>query len=360
MRREMNRYIFSSDISRRHQRHRKRLVAVLIVLLIIAVSFFLANFLISRRVVLKEMEITVLDLPVDLEQFSILHISDLHGARYGEKQKAIANALANTRYSCVVMTGDMLGENHDVEPLLELIALMPAETPKFFIPGEADGDFIDYEPHSSLSVYTEWAVRLQAAGVQILDRPISITREKGTIWFIPVDVYTMDLDGHEWTCRQQLKDLNARATSLTASDAVKMRALEYELERVAAIRASQEQFKEGDIQIVLTHEPLKKDYVDQMLSWTNKGDFFSMRYARLILAGHYNGGQWRIPFYGAIYVPDKGWFPNDSEITGLSFLRDIPQYISPGLGSDPRYEWQPGRLFNSPVITRITLTRYDR
>ena len=161
MRREMNRYIFSSDISRRHQRHRKRLVAVLIVLLIIAVSFFLANFLISRRVVLKEMEITVLDLPVDLEQFSILHISDLHGARYGEKQKAIANALANTRYSCVVMTGDMLGENHDVEPLLELIALMPAETPKFFIPGEADGDFIDYEPHSSLSVYTEWAVRLQ-------------------------------------------------------------------------------------------------------------------------------------------------------------------------------------------------------
>ena len=188
MRREQNRYIFSSEITRRHQRTRKRRAAVLLVLVGLVVSFFLANFLISRHVVLQEVKITMLDLPNSLEKFSILHLSDLHGARYGEKQKAIENALSDTRYSCVVMTGDMLGENHDVEPLLELIALMPAETPKFFIPGEADGDFIDYEPHSSLSVYTEWAVRLQAAGVQILDRPISITREKGTIWFIPVPV----------------------------------------------------------------------------------------------------------------------------------------------------------------------------
>lgn len=358
MRREANRYIFSSEITRRHQRTRKRWVAVLMVLALIAVSFFLANFLISRRVVLEELDITILDLPAELEQYSILHISDLHGARYGDKQKVIANLLSNTRYSCVVMTGDMLGENHDVEPLLELAALIAEETPKYYIPGD-DGEFIDEMAHNSLSVYTDWAIRLQEAGIRILDRPMSETRGKGTVWFIPVDVYTMDLDGLEWNYSQQLKSMNARATSLTPNDAARMRALEYKLERIRAIRESEEQFKEGDIQIVLTHEPLKKDYVDQVLSWTDKGDFFSMRYARLILAGHYNGGQWRIPFVGALYVPEKGWFPPDSEITGLSFIRDIPQYISPGLGSDPRYKWQPGRLFNSPVITRITLTRYD-
>ena len=43
---------------------------------------------------------------------------------------------------------------------------------------------------------------------------------------------------------------------------------------------------------------------------------------------------------------------------GLGYVNGVPQYISPGLGSDPHYTWQPGRLFNSPVITRITLTRY--
>ena len=81
-----------------------------------------------------------------------------------------------------------------------------------------------------------------------------------------------------------------------------------------------------------------------------------MRYASLILAGHYNGGQRRIPFIGAVYVPELGWFPKDQEVQGLSYTDGIPQYISPGLGSDPHYEHQPGRVFNPPVITKITLT----
>ena len=42
---------------------------------------------------------------------------------------------------------------------------------------------------------------------------------------------------------------------------------------------------------------------------------------------------------------------------GLSWLGNIPQYISPGLGSDPHYENMPGRVYNPPVITKIILTR---
>jgi len=118
-----------------------------------------------------------------------------------------------------------------------------------------------------------------------------------------------------------------------------------------------EEFLSTDIQVVLSHTPLGSDYVSDLISWSAKDDFFSMRYADLILAGHYNGGQWRIPFIGAIYVPELGWFPEDSLVQGLSYVDGIPQYISPGLGSDPHYEHQPGRIFNSPVITRIVLTR---
>ncbi len=360
MRREQNRYIFSSEITRRHRRARKRHLIVLLVLLVLVVAFFLTNFLISRHVVQEKLDITILDLPVDLEQFSILHISDLHGARYGENQKAIMNAIGNPNsYSCVVMTGDMLGENHDVEPLLELVSQLPKDKPKFYIPGD-DGDYIDETAHNSFSIYTDWAYRLQEAGIQILDRPISETREKGRIWFVPVDIYTMDLKSLEWSYNTQLDAMNKRPTTLTADDAAFMRALEYKLQRIQDIRESGKLFKEGDIQIVLTHEPLKKNFMDEMIKWTEKGEFFSMRYVRLILAGHYNGGQWRIPFAGALYVPEKGWFPPDEEIVGLSYINNIPQYISPGLGADPRYSWQPGRLFNSPAVTRITLTRYDR
>ena len=117
------------------------------------------------------------------------------------------------------------------------------------------------------------------------------------------------------------------------------------------------EFLSTDMQVVLTHTPLSEEYLEDLISWTSKEEPFSIRYARLILAGHYNGGQWRIPFVGAVYVPELGWFPEDEEVRGLSYLQGIPQYISPGLGSDPHYEHQPGRIFNSPTITKIILTR---
>jgi predicted MPP superfamily phosphohydrolase len=356
VRRERNQYIFASELTKRNRSHRFR-TAVLILLPILIVSLWVLNITVSRRVQLQEIKLTVLNLPDDLENFSILHLSDLHGARYGENQKAVETALGTTKYSCVVMTGDMLGEDGDVQPLLELIALMPHDTPKFLIPGDTDGPAVESQAHSSLSVYTAWAEELQAVGVQILDRPVLITREKGRIWFVPEELYALDLEGMRSAVRNQLEELNSRKTSLTADDAARIRALEYEAERADALIEMEEEFLPTDIQVVLTHTPLSAEYVSDMVSWAGKEDLFSMRYASLILAGHYNGGQWRIPFIGAIYVPELGWFPEDSQVQGLSYLEGIPQYISPGLGSDPHYEHQPGRIFNSPVITRIVLTR---
>ena len=364
VRREKNRYVFASD-PRRFRRPHRLLRALLLLVPLLALVFVITNLAVSRRVKLETMRLTVLNLPLELEEYSILHISDLHGARYGEQQKAIKTALDTTRYSCVVMTGDMLGENGDVEPLLELLALMPADTPKYLIPGDMDGTLVDTTAHGSLSPYSDWAERLQQAGVTLLDRPVSETRGKGkrgegTIWFVPEDVYLLDLDVTESTCRKQLAALNERAATLSADDAARIRALEYELERVEAIREAKAQFLPEHIQIALTHFPLTDEYVRSLGSWTGKEQVFSLRYASLILAGHYNGGQWRIPGVGAAYVPELGWFPPDSEVQGLSHPGGVPQYISPGLGSDPHYEHQPGRIYNSPVMTKIILTRKEQ
>lgn len=355
VRREKNQYIFASELTKRNRSHRFR-NAVLLLLPILIVSLWVLNITVSRRVRLEEVRLTVLNLPDDLEGFSILHLSDLHGARFGEEQKAVKTALGTTRYSCVVMTGDMLGEDQDIQPLLELVALMPHDTPKYLIPGDTDGPAIETKAHSSLSVYTSWAEELQAAGIQVLDMPALITREKGRIWFIPEELYTRDLNGTRNVLTKQLDGMNARKTSLTADDAALMRAMEYEIRRIDELQELRKEFQPTDIQVVLTHTPLSEDYVQDLISWTEKEDLFSMRYASLILAGHYNGGQWRIPFFGAIYVPELGWFPKDEQVQGLSYVNGIPQFISPGLGSDPHYEYEPGRIFNSPVITRIVLT----
>ena len=356
-RRERNRYIFAPNgKSRREGRHGFR-NGVLIFLPLLIAGLLISNFIVSSHVELEKEYLTILNLPEDLEQYSILHLSDLHGAELGERQKAIRTALGTTRYSCVVMTGDMLGDHGEGQPLLDLIALMPAETPKYYIPGDTDGDWLESRAHSTLSIHTEWAEKLMAAGVTILDRPVSETRGKGTIWFVPEELYTLDLDRMGEVYRSQLEEMNRRATALTADDAARSRVLEYQLERLEAIREIRKEFKPTDIQIVLTHTPLTREYVKDMITWGEKEEAFSMRYAGLILAGHYNGGQWRIPFRGAVYVPELGWFPEDSLIRGMSYPEGIPQYISPGLGSDPHYENMPGRIYNPPTLTLITLSR---
>ena len=356
MRRERNQYIFASELIRKNRKHHIR-TAVLLLLPILIVLLWVVNFTLSHRVLLREEKLTILNLPPDLENYSILHISDLHGERFGEGQKGIDSVLDNVRYSCVVMTGDMLGEDGDVGPLLELIDLMPHDTPKFLIAGDTDGPFIETKAHSSLSVYTDWAERLAAAGIQILDKPVLITREKGRIWFVPEELYAMDLEGMRNVFRKQIRELNDRATTLTADDAARIRALEYEVGRIDELEQIRKEILPTDIQVALTHTPLTREYVADLVSWGGKEDTFSMRYASLILAGHYNGGQWRLPFVGAVHVPELGWFPEDSLVQGLSYLEGIPQYVSPGLGSDPHYEYQPGRVFNPPVMTRIVLTR---
>ena len=356
-RRDKNQYIFAPEKSRRTAEGHRFRNAVLTCLLLLTAVFLISNFIISNQVRLEQVRLTVLNLPEDLEQYSILHLSDLHGAMLGEHQKALKTALGDIRYSCVIMTGDMLGDNGDADPLLDLIALMPEATPKYYIPGDTDGPFLDEEAHGSLSIYQPWAEKLIAAGVTILDRPVSETRGKGTVWLVPEEVYTLNLERMKEVYQDQLADMTRRATAQTADDAARRRVLEYETDRMDAIAEIRNDFRPEHIQVVLTHTPLTEAYIRDMTTWGSKEDYFSLRYAGLILAGHYNGGQWRLPLKGAIYVPEMGWFPADEKVQGLSFPGGIPQYISPGLGSDPHYEHQPGRVFNPPTMTLITLTR---
>ena len=75
MRREQNKYIFASDPGRKPRRHRT-LKTLLLLLPLLVATLWVVNLTVSRRVLLQEMRLTVLNLPQDLEEYSILHISD--------------------------------------------------------------------------------------------------------------------------------------------------------------------------------------------------------------------------------------------------------------------------------------------
>lgn len=351
--RRKNQYIFAGEQPR--SRGKSFLLGLAAVLVLLVLTVFITNFTLNNQVNLNRVNITVQNLPSDLENWSILHISDLHGQEVGSGQSAIRKALSGVNYSCVVFTGDMLGPKGDVQPLLDVITLLATDKPKFLIPGDEDPSMYVTAAHDSLSVYAPWVQAVMDAGVTILDEPVSVTRGKSTMWFVPEYLYSLDLDGMEDAYRKQLDDLTALGT-LSPDQAAVKRLAEHHLARLERIRLAMDAMTEKDIQVALTHTPLTRDYVYTMMQWAEKTELFSLRNAAAVLAGHYTGGQWRLPWGGAVYVPDYGWFPDDSLVTGLDYLSGIPQYITPGLAASGYYPWQPFRLYNQPEIAYITLT----
>lgn len=346
------RYIF---VEEKPHRFRAFLLGLLVVAFLAGLGLFIYNFGLSHQVAVERQSITIPNLSGDLENWSILHMSDLHGRYLGQGHASISRAIGGRNYSCAVFTGDMLGKDGDVQPLLDLVALLPEGMPKLFIPGDSDPPLIATTAHASLSPYADWAVRLQEAGVTILDEPVSFTRNRSTIWFIPEELYTLDIDSTESAYQAQLDLLNASMTPLDADDAALARAAQYNIDRMRRLREIKKTISANDIQIAVAHKPLTDTYISEMVAASAPNEIFSLRHISLVLAGHYAGGQWRLPNLGAIWVPELGFFPEDSQIMGLRYASGVPQYISPGLAATDFYPL-PGRLFNVPVITTIYLT----
>lgn len=86
--------------------------------------------------------------------------------------------------------------------------------------------------------------------------------------------------------------------------------------------------------LVLAHEP------QRIKKYAGNG-------ADLVLSGHAHGGQFRLPFIGAVYAPDQGLNPEYTE--GLINYNDTDMIISRGLGNSVF----PFRIFNDPEIVCV-------
>ena len=298
-------YVFGQE----GPRYGRRIFFGLLTMLMLAfLAVFIYNFGLSHQVTYTRQRVTVPDLPGDLENWTILHMSDLHGRYISDGHAAIKSAIGTRACSSVVFTGDMVGPKGDVQPLLDLIALLPAGTPVMYMPGDSDPDITVSSAHSSLSVYADWVVQLQDAGVIILDEPVSFTRNKSTIWFIPEHLYTLDIDNTEAAYQAQVDYYNAFLSPLSADEAAAKRLAEHEVAKMQRLRETRALIGEKDIQICVSHTPLTEEYVRARVQ-SNTRDQMKLHNADLILAGHYCAGQWRLPGMGAIYVPELGFFP---------------------------------------------------
>ena len=348
-----NQYLFATEYNRKpHHVFRNFFLA----LLILCLMGFLVNVVYNYNLQYIRVPVTVSNLSGEMENFSILHLSDLHG-RSG-MGAPIEKALAGRSYSCVVMTGDMLGPGGDTAGLLDVLEHLPGDIPWLMIPGDEDPDYLDPLSHAGVTAYADWAQTLIDHGVIILDEPYLMTRgSKGQsrIWFVPAELYSLNLEALSATYEGVLGRLPSG--SLTADQAAQRRVAEYQIARAARIQQTVKTMLADDIQVAVTHMPLTTELSEMFIGWKSASDVFSLRQVSLVMAGHYCAGQWRIPGSTAIYVPEKGWFPQDEGIVGKQYIGRIPQYISPGLSASGAYPFMPFRLFNAPVVSSLELTQ---
>lgn len=353
-RRRKNVYIFAPR--RKTHPFRTFMLWLLALMLLACAAVLILNLASNSQVEYLIQRVTVESLPGDLESFSILHLSDLHAASLGPDGSALKKVITQKNVSCIVLTGDMVGESGNVEPLLQLLDMTPKDVSVYLVAGDSDPPPLNPAAHGSISPYADWLQAAVEHGAIYLDEPESQVRGDSTLWLVPEYLYSLDLDSAQAAYTAQRDALRGDELILTDDQAAQLRVAEYQLEKIASIREKLALITEEDIQVAVSHLPLDEEYVSTMLQWTTKADVFSFHRVSLILAGHYCGGQWRLPQLGALYCPAFGWFPEDSQIVGLDYLSGIPQYISPGLGASPYYTFQPGRLFNSPAITYVQLT----
>lgn len=296
----------------------------------------------NQRVILVEQQVVIENLPPEFEGFTILQISDLHGKRFGANQQRLLALINNTPYDLLAISGDMdSGYQPDSQPFFELLDGLENKENIFYTSGNS-GPFAFDELTGAL---TEPGQVLQSKGVKPLNQLYTLQRGEsrlivGEFWLLDViKIYNLGFS------QQQLDQPGLSAADREYYQA----ALQHGQELLAQLQPIQP----GDTLIGITHVPFSIDSVSEMPAIVPSYD--------LVLAGHYHGGQIRLPLIGAVYIPDGasergGFFPARDEVSGLKDWGDFQQYVSRGLGASSGIPLLNFRLFNTPEINLITLT----
>lgn len=326
-----------------------RTLKVKIVLAILIFILFIIAYAVwdNNRVKTVEEEIAIENLPEDFKGFKILQITDLHEKEFGNNQKKLIAAINAVDYDAIVFTGDLLNglDSNNYGSFYTLLDGINNKENAFFTPGNTDPEIYELDSVGNL-VKNEFVTGLEKRGVRLLESVASIQRGAAKLSFVDFELSLM-------TPQSQTQDYNGRVrpeyASLPEYD-------KYEKKLVEEVKADTQ--SDADVLIALNHYPV----IDAKIDYIKNQKNYQFRHYDLIIAGHYHGGQVRLPFIGALFVPEPwyengGYLPPSDRVKGLWKYGDTKQYVSAGLGSSDAISFIDFRLFNSPEINVLTLTR---
>ena len=312
-----------------------------------------------------EQIVTVVGLPQNMEGYRIVVLSDMNGKRFGDSQSLLLRTLNGMKYDAIFCLGDMVGKGGNAQPFWELIEGLKDPEKLYFICGDSDpGPFLKSargtEGVLSQLILEDWILGAIERGANYVDAPVAIPIKDSTLWISPATMLNLETISTLQVWQDQTEQEEDGVRSGIQEDYIHLPITTYRKKLAQQLYESQRAMNLSDIHISLAHEPLSDSYIYTSEDHNPETERF-LTSPELILAGHYCGGVWRLPFLGAFYVPDKtlprgGWFPAQEEVSGLSTVGEAQVYITRGMSTSGSVPLMPFRLFNSPEISVLTLT----
>ncbi|WP_245154030.1 metallophosphoesterase [Jeotgalibacillus proteolyticus] len=318
---------------------------ILLVITVMVILFGVFVYWDNNRLLVEYQTIEMTQLPQGFDGYRILQISDLHEKEFGDGQKKLIEEINALEYDAIVFTGDMMDkpEKTDFSAFFTLLEGIENKENAFFVPGNTDPDSYEITQNGNVQK-TSFIQEMEEHGVLLLESVEAIQKGEDSLYFINFDLASLD-PGEGFT---PVYGRVARPIEKAHAYA------EYQNQQL--LQFSQLQESDDEVLIALSHYPI----VDVQMDYLER--ISPIRKNMLILAGHYHGGQIRIPFLGALFVPEawydrNGLFPPRDRVSGLWEYNGTKQYVSTGIGSSDALSFLNFRLFNPPQINLITLTK---
>ena len=335
---------------------------------LLALAILLAAMLLvmnNSDIAVDRATLSIAGLSEDFEGYTILLLSDLHGEWMGDAQAKLLSVVNQQNYDIAILAGDMVGKSGDAEPLLSLLSGLNKSRPVYFIAGDSDPGPLLEQPRALLSgtleqfTLQDWILEAEKLGAVYLDTSTPIQVGSSTLWLTPSTLLNVNAS-------ETLSRLNAQVTLetqevLSGLDAA-YRALpftSYRQQCIDSLATAVKAMTDSDLHIAVAHQPPTGEYLQSAYTSSQSDSF--LRAVDLVLAGHYCGGNWKLPFFGALYIPSDesprhGWFPAQSQVEGYRLVGSTGMYVTGGLGATDAIATPSFRLCNKAKVTVITLT----
>ena len=344
------------------QKKLPRRLAILAVIVLLAAGLTGYTVWDNQRIVIRRQEIVISGLPDSFDGYTILQISDLHGRMFGEGQSRLLEAIRSVDYDMIALTGDMSaswGSDSwlDSTPILTLVEGLQG-SPMLWVDGNAGPFLIETALFLPTGRTMNEGEQFQALGVHLLTEPWAVTRGEGKIYFTP----KLNLSALEFfeQFQDMLEDQAADMATLYGEPGWDEAYLDAAVQAYERLKQWYEQLKDADeVLIAVDHYPEQRYLADEVWPAMGHLDY------DLMIAGHNHGGQLRLPFIGAVYIPTisssrGGWFPEQQDVMGLQEVMGIPQYISAGLGASSSFGPLGFRFLCPPEINVLVLRKAEK